>query len=354
MNWSRDLIEEHLIVRPSDQKVANLLNDIKQKYLEEKGESIPLSEIEVSAYTQFYMPTNARKFDFLWNQLPEKVKNEIIELPFIDFGCGPGTYTWPAIDCGIKGPFFGIDSNQHMIKQARLLGEGLFPDADVSFNLSEKGIDIDAPKTLLFGNAVNEMGVALTLKWIEKLNPKFVIFIEPGTSKVFKEILKMREELKDRKYQVHYPCASLEISCPVVGRIIGTGDNEREDWCHQVLREVPHSSIERIGQMAKMDRKVQPYIAHVYELDGTNKREVQTARFVRFMNESKHSFVWEVCLLDGDSQEIVEFEIIKKTMDKKAVKEFKKLSIGHEVSYDLIKDVAANKKRVSVKLLNGN
>ncbi|MBK25026.1 MAG: hypothetical protein CME70_13595 [Halobacteriovorax sp.] len=354
MDWSRDLIEEHLLLRPSDQKVANVLNDIKQKYLEEKGESVPLNEIEVSAYTQFYMPTNARKFNFLWNQLPDQVKNEIKEIPFVDFGCGPGTYTWPAIELGIKGPFYGIDSNKDMVKQARKLSEGLFPDADVSFSHSEKGIDLDAPKTLLFGNAVNEMGVALTLKWIEKLNPRFLIFIEPGTSKVFKEILKMREELKERKYQVHYPCASLELECPVKNRRIGTGDNERDDWCHQVLREVPHPSIERLGQMAKMDRKVQPYIAHVYELDGVNKRAQKTARFVRFLNESKHSFSWEVCLFENDQQEIVEFEIIKKSMDKKTVKEFKKLSIGHEVSYDLIKDVAANKKRVSVKLLNGN
>lgn len=351
MHWTRDLIEEHLIERPSDQKVANLLNDIKTKYLEEKGESVPLNQQEVSAYTQFYMPTNSRKFDFVWKQLPEQVRADISKLPFVDFGCGPGTYTWAAISAGIKGPFYGIDSNQHMIKQARRLAEGLFPNADVSFNVSEKGISIDEDKTLLFGNAVNEMGVSQTIQWIEKLNPRFIIFIEPGTSKVFKEMLNLRKDLAERSFQIHYPCASLEFDCPAAGRILGTGDKQKEDWCHQVLREVPHPSIERIGQMARMDRKVQPYMSHVYELDGNNQRSEGTARFVRFLTESKFAFNWEVCLIRNGIQTIVEFEVLKKNMNKRAQKEFKKLSIGHEVEYTLIKNVSEEKLRVSVSVL---
>lgn len=348
MHWTRELIEDHLIERPSDQKVANLLNDIKAKYLQEKGESVALSKQEISAYTQFYMPTNSRKFDFVWGQLPETVKEEIKKLPFVDFGCGPGTYTWPAINHGIAGPFYGIDSNKDMIAQARRLGEGLFPEADVSFDLSDKQIDFDAPKTLLFGNAVNEMGVTETLKWIERLNPRFVIFIEPGTSKVFKDILKLRQVLTEHKFQVHYPCASGEVACPVEGRI---RDEDKEDWCHQVLREVHHPSIERIGQMARMDRKVQPYIAHVYELDGKSHREEGTARFVRFLSESKFAFNWEVCLFKDEVQSVIEFEIPKKSLDKKTQKKFKKISIGHEVKYSLIKEVSDSKMRVTIELL---
>lgn len=344
MHWDLETIEDYLIERPSDQKVASLLNQIKEKYIQERGESISLNQQEVAAYTMFYMPTNARKFNFLWGQLPEEIKNEIKELPFLDIGCGPGTYTWPAIAEGIKGPFFGIDSNTKMITQARRLAEGLFPDVEASFSTSEKGIDFDAPKTILFGNALNEMGVAMAMHQIERFNAQFVIFIEPGTSTVFDLMRKVRHEMNERKFEVLYPCASLEYECP-----IKTGD-----WCHQVLREVPDSSIERLGQIAKMDRKVQPYIAHVYKLDGKNHRKDKTARFVRFITESKHAFIWEVCLLKDGLQNIVEFEILKKTMDKKTQKEFKKLSIGHEVSYDLIKEMAENKFRVSVELLNGN
>lgn len=347
MHWSRGLIEEHLIERPSDQKVANLLNDIKNRYLEEKGESIPLNAKEVSAYTQFYMPTNARKFDFVWNQLPEDVRNKISELSFVDFGCGPGTYTWSAVSAGIKGPFYGIDSNQHMVKQARRLAEGLFPGKDISFDVSDKSIPKDEGKTLLFGNTVNEIGIAQTMQWIDRINPTFIIFIEPGTTKVFKEMLKVRKELAERSFQVHYPCASLDFECPADGRMVG----ENEDWCHQVLREVPHPSIERIGQMAKMDRKVQPYMAHVFELDGQASRSLDNARFVRFLGESKFAFNWEVCLVRDGIQSIIEFEILKKTMKKRQQKEFKKLSIGHEVEYSIIKNISDHKMRVDVKIL---
>ena len=352
MHWTREQIEEFLIKRPSDQKVANLLNQIKAKYLEEKGESVSLTEEEVSAYTQFYMPTNSRKFEFVWEQLDPLVKEEISRLPFVDFGCGPGTYLWAAASVGIKGPFYGVDSSQPMLTQAKALGEGLFPDLDFNFTVTDKDIPFDDPKTLLFGNAVNELGVSQTLKIIERINPKFLIFIEPGTSKVFKEILALRAELKERTFEVHYPCASLEHACPVEGRI----KEDREDWCHQVLREVPHPSIERIGQMAKMDRKVQPYIAHVYELGGSNRRAESTARFVRFLNESKFAFNWEVCLIINGKQAIFEFEIPKKNLDKRTQKLFKKLSIGHEMTYSVLKNLKDNKIRAEVELrgIDGN
>jgi ribosomal protein RSM22 (predicted rRNA methylase) len=352
MHWTREQIEEFLIKRPSDQKVANLLNQIKTKYLEEKGESIALSEEEVSAYTQFYMPTNSRKFEFIWQQLDLKIKEEMITLPIVDFGCGPGTYLWAAASVGFRGPFYGVDSSAPMLKQAKALGKGLFPDLNFDFTVTDKDIPFDDPKTLLFGNAVNELGVSQTLKIIERINPKFIILIEPGTSKVFKEILKLRSGLKDRTFEVHYPCASLKHSCPVEGRI----KDEREDWCHQVLREVPHPSIERIGQMARMDRKVQPYIGHVYEFEGRNSRDDLTARFVRFLTESKFAFNWEVCLVNDGEQSIFEFEIPKKVLDKKTQKLFKKISIGHEMTYSVLKILKDDKMRVKVELkgLDGN
>ncbi len=352
MHWTREIIEEFLIKRPSDMKVANLLNQIKAKYLEEKGESVSLTEEEISAYTQFYMPTNSKKFEFIWQQLDPKIKEDISSLPLVDFGCGPGTYLWAAASVGIKGPFYGIDSSGPMLAQAKALGAGLFPKLDLKFSVTDKDIPFDEPKTLLFGNAINELGVSQALKIIERINPKYLIFIEPGTSKVFKEILKLRAGLKEMTFEVHYPCASLEHACPVEGRI----KDDREDWCHQVLREVPHPSIERIGQMAKMDRKVQPYIGHVYELAGTNLREESTARFVRFLNESKFAFNWEVCLVIDGKQSIFEFEIPKKNLDKKTQKLFKKLSIGHEMTYSVLKVLKENRLRASVELrgLDGN
>lgn len=344
MHWSIDQFEDYLIERPSDHKVAQLLNSIKERYLAAKGEEVLLNQQEVAAYTKFYMPTNARKFDFLWSQLDPALKEKISKLPWVDFGCGPGTFIWPAVSAGVKGPFYGIDSNPHMLKQAKRLGEGLFPKATFNFSSSDEEVPFDEEKTLIFGNAVNEMGIAETLKWVERINPKFIIFIEPGTSKVFKELLELRASLKAQSFEIHYPCCAIEYECPI-------SKKAEADWCHQVLREVPHPSIERIGQIAKMDRKIQPYIAHVYELDGKNLRDTQSARFVRFLNESKYSFNWEVCLNDNGTQSLVEFEIPKKDLKKRKQKKFKKLSVGHEVKYTLIKKIGPNRQRVSVEVV---
>jgi hypothetical protein len=47
----------------------------------------------VSAYYQFYLPTNVLKFEELLKRIPREIIDDILKSDFIDFGCGPGTFT---------------------------------------------------------------------------------------------------------------------------------------------------------------------------------------------------------------------------------------------------------------------
>tara|TARA_Y100000780_G_scaffold159130_1_gene144195 strand:+ start:75438 stop:76544 length:1107 start_codon:yes stop_codon:yes gene_type:complete len=342
-----------------DRKIATILEKIKVMYtIDRKGlPSKKWTRTEVSAYSAFYLTTNVAKLTWLFDQLPRELKEELRHCDIIDFGTGPGTYLLAFLryfEGEVTGDLMGVDKEELMLEQAQKLTRGLYPKASLEFFQHIPPPHNDQNKRLLiFGNSLNELSDHEVIGIIERASADYILFIEPGTPVVYDQMMKIRDHFKTTKGQVLFPCPSLDLACPVKVRL-EKEDKYKDDWCHQVWRGTHDQSIERLGQLAKIDRKVMPMITHLY---ASNKERVlddsyTKARFIRFLNESKHAFLWEVCLLENSEQKICQFEIPKKTMSKKEAKEFKKLSVGASFDYEQLKEINDHHYRVKVNILS--
>ena len=346
-----DEIRPHLLEpQLSDRRLASYLDKIKVMYtIDRKG--LPTkkwSRAEVSAYSSFYMTTNAAKFEWLMDQLPESVKDDLSECDVVDFGTGPGTYLLAFaqyFNDDYNGRFIGVDKEPLMIEQAQKVVDGLYPKIPKTFYEYLPAFGPSDKRLLIFGNSCNEMSVREINEVIQKVTPSHILFIEPGTPVVYDQMMTLREKFKENNYHCVYPCPSIKMDCPIKKRI----DSGQEDWCHQVWRGTHDANVERLGQMAKIDRKAMAMIAHLYTLKDYDI-ELPSARFVRYLNESKHAFTWEVCLKQEDELSICQFEVPKKTLSKQETKEMKKIGVGVHFKYELIKKISDNHLRVKISL----
>ncbi len=297
----------------------------------------------VSAYTLFYLPSNMPKLNFVFDMLSEELLEDIRNSRVVDLGTGPGTFAF-ALDEYFDGDITvtGVDSSALMIEQATRINTTLYQNKRINFSRSFPEDFIG--ETLILGHSLNEMGLNALMKIIGEYDPRNLIIIEPGTSDVFKLVVKLRSAMNDLGYSCAYPCANIKSSCPVAKK----SEHGQEDWCHQVLRMTHDSEFERLSQIVKLDRKVMPLIAHVYTksiIKNTHK-----ARMIRFLRESKFSFDWEVCFERGDRLITGTFEILKKSLPKKEIKNMQKISVGIDFDYTIVKELSENHFRVEVIL----
>jgi hypothetical protein len=183
------------------------------------------------------------------------------------------------------------------------------------------------------------------LEVINKVNPTHLLFLEPGVPTVFDELMAVRDKLKEQGYSCFYPCPSME-TCPIVKNSEELG---QDDWCHQVWRGTHEPEVEHLGQLAKIDRKAMAFIGHLYVLDSPVENK-SSARFIRFINDTKHSFDWEICRPGEEGLEKAYLEIPKKILSKKEAKEMKKISVGVNFDYEI--DKVLGNGKIRVKTLN--
>lgn len=329
MNYEHIL--QNLLTPLSETQLVSELKKISTNFTSKRdkiGEYVVSKEM-VSAYTCFYLPTNIPKFDFLMEQLPEGIRKRIGELDFLDVGTGPGTYLVAHNQYFQNGKkLYGLDSSELMLEQAKkLLGERV----SLSLNLPSDFKD----GVLFFGNSLNEMNHEKGLELVKKTDPEIVLLIEPGTKESFSEVFSFRKALLEKGFGVVYPCPEPQKSCPAMG----------EEWCHQVLRTVHGHELERLSQLISLDRKAMPMIAHCYVKN--HEAKSHRALFYRFLKETKHSFDWQVCLEGSD--ELVIFEIPKRGMKKKEIKEFASKSVGEAFDFEIEKELGQNRFRVKLK-----
>jgi hypothetical protein len=293
-----------------------------------------LDEKLVSAYAAFYLPTNIPKLKFLFDQLAPAIKDDIFKREFIDIGSGPGTfaYAFRSLRTIDGAPIHCIDSSIFMQAQSKKIMNGFYPKQEVLFQKNYSLKNEDA--TLFFGNSINEMGVALAGKMIKAISPEYVMWIEPGTSELFLDLKTLRSELT-ANYDIVYPCPSGDL-CP-------------NSWCHQVLRTTFHPEIERISQLVELNRKTLPLVAHLYrKKKAPLKEQLQTALTVQYLNETKFSFLYDVCISENGQNKIMTFEFLKKFMSTAIIKHFKNSNIGERIEYQVEKKLE-NVWRVRVK-----
>lgn len=273
-----------------------------------------------SAYAAFYLTTNIPKLQSVFKWLPAEWLEELKKSIFVDIGSGPGTFSlaWKE---WVGEEFVGVqqvETSSLMRQQALKLWEGMYPQ-DKLFQYSSPQ---EAPGSfLLFGHSANEMGHKEALRYIDKVKPDHILFIEPGTKSFFPEMLKIRQGLIEWGFHILFPCPS-ENTCPM--------SNSSNDWCHQFIHVRQSPDVERLSQMMKLDRKLLPLTVQAYSRTFNQKKR---ERIVRVFPSTKFSFEWDVCL--GDR--IEHFQVMKKSFNKKTQKELDEVLSGDSIETELEK-----------------
>lgn len=337
---------KELLLNPNlaESQLIKLIKEMSEAFTTNRdkiGEYV-MSEDSVSAYASFYLPTNIPKLSFIMDQVPESVRKDFERASFIDFGSGPGTYSLALLEQfpEFKGELHLVDKSELMLKQAKKFIDGLYPDQERVNYHSTLPTSIEGEvRVLFFGHSMNEIGASDTIRMIRKLNPDYVFIIEPGTKDVFTNAIKIRRKMVSQEYNMVYPCASMD-KCPM--------EKRPGDWCHGVINMVHSHELERLSQLLSLDRKAMPFIGHLYSLKALEKRAGEHARLVQVIDETKFSFELGVCHGQNGKLEYQRLELMKKSMNKKAVKEFKKINRGVEIEYEVLKELPEGKLRVGL------
>ena len=318
MKINLEIIRPHLLNPTiSEKDVIKNIIEISQKFTKNRKQIVDYVEDEdlISSYALFYLPTNVPKFEFVFSKLDFDLQKIILNNTFIDVGCGPGTYSYALSQLGHVNENICVDRSSLMLKQAQKILTNSFNHKNFKFqtNLTEKIPNA----TLFFGNSINEMGVQNAIDLVNIVSPEVVMFIEPGTSELFNELKKMRTWLLE-EYDIIYPCPG-NGKCP-------------NDWCHQVLRMTHELDVERLSQLVSLDRKIMPMTAHVYVKKKNVKARTDLIT-VRFLIETKFSFIYEACENVNEINQLIKIEILKKHLTKEQEREFKNANIGERLKF---------------------
>ncbi len=290
-----------------------------------------------SAYVAFYLTTNMPKFEAVLKWMPELWIEELKNSTFVDLGAGPGTFSIAFREwVGRPVDVIQIESSPLMKEQARLLWKGLYPGEDLKQTL-ESDIKNKENLFLLFGHSANEMGAEAALKYIRQLNPKHILFIEPGTKEFFPEMLKIRSELIKDGFEILFPC-STSLDCGL--------KNSQTDWCHQFVHVRHSEEVERITQMARRDRRLLPLTVQAFSRQTFTKHK---ARIIRVFPETKFSFEWDVC----EDNVIKHYQVMKRGLSKESLNNLSSALAGVSIEAEYEKMIE-NSVRVRVKFLNNH
>lgn len=315
----------------SDEDLVRATSELSKLYVLQR-EQLGLKELTprlASAYLYLYFTSNIPKLFKLLNYLPKSLVEKIAALPWMDFGSGPGTYTlaWYAWLSAQKYSFPSqsllIEKDPAMISIANKVLDQFLPHEEilVTSNIEQKKIQ-DA--TLFFGHSCNEVSLDELLLLIKDTNPKFLLFLEPGTPEVFNKMLNIRSHLLSRGYRIHYPCLQ-QKPCPM---------KNQTNWCHQYLHLRFSPSVDRLTQLTNLRRQHSAVIFHVYEKEDSTpviKKDLSIYRIIQGPEQNKGAWMWQVC---NERGELVWFESLTRQYSKEQLKELEQ-KIPGEIFFEV-------------------
>lgn len=308
----------------SEADLLKAIEEISLKFTRERDKiSDYLSDPRlVSAYTAFYLVTNLPKLTEVLKWMPSEWVKALKNCDFVDLGAGPGTFSLAWKEYGGNGNFYQIETSKLMKEQGEKIWQGLYPD---KLNQASRWEwQSNHSKFLLFGHSANEMDSDVITGYIEKINPDHILFIEPGTKSFFPKMLKIRDYLLANHFNVLYPCPQ-PLACPM--------RHSDKDWCHQFIHVKQDPEIERISQMAKLDRKLLPLTVHAYSK--TFSYQNPEERLVRVLPETKFSHEWEVC----HNNELEHYQLMKRELSKSQSKAMSSILAGEAIETEVIKNL---------------
>lgn len=199
------------------------------------------SELVAKAYALYYMTANLPKLWMILNKSQEWQRNiscDITELT--EFGCGPGTFLWSYLFYIAKNnpdqlkkivKIRGIDHSQENLNVAQRLFKELIKHQEFShikaeFKFAEWPTAIDDLSGIsqdhhlsIFGNSLIESTDHLID--LKELKINNLLILEPGTHKHFQRLRRVRDQLVENNYTIHFPCPG-GGKCPM----------SDENWCH--------------------------------------------------------------------------------------------------------------------------
>jgi hypothetical protein len=93
-------------------------------------------------------------------------------------------------------------------------------------------------------------------------------------------------------------------------------------------------------------------VGHIYQKKSMQLSLIsKKATIIQFLNETKFSFNYDVCLNEDGQNQIVTFEILKKDMSKDQIKFYKNSNVGNIIEYEILKKLATIWR---VKIITGD
>ena len=301
----------------SENKVSNIIENaqtISNRYRKNdgKGKRLLTNESEAVSYVISRMPATYAAVYSVFKQILANYNEKMTSL--LDVGAGTGAGTWAVNEIENMSQITCLEIEKSMSN----IGKKLMKNTALD-NVQWKSYDIlqdeivEKADIVLTSYMINELSEQEREKAVLKLwqaTDKLMVVIEPGTPEGFKNILNIRNLIKEQGGYIVAPCCCND-ECPI----------KENDWCAFYAR-VARSSIHRQakgGNLGYEDEKFS-YIAF-----SKMPVEITGERILRHPQINSGFVKVKLCTADG---------IQEKTYSKKdgeIYKKIKKLDAGEKI-----------------------
>ncbi len=208
-----------MVTALSPTELKDAYQDLSRRYHDSSFQAGVRSLKEAQAYVYARLPATYAVVKSVLQKLPP----DFTPRHLVDFGSGPGTATWAAleyfnsleiIDCVEQDPWMIQMLNQlQALKNAPLT---VHRQDLITFPLKES-MDLG-----IFCYSLNELPLPKQIQYLNRLTSfQFLVLIFPGTPSHFSALRELRHQFINTGWFIHAPCTH-QMSCPITGN----------DWCH--------------------------------------------------------------------------------------------------------------------------
>lgn len=194
------------------------------------GEKYILSKEDALCYAFFRMPSTTAVITRCLSFIP---RNEY-GLTLLDLGSGTGASAFALLNSELEvAKLTAVEESKHMLDVFNELNDGIdypFNVEQINKDFVKENLDLYKSDIVLASFSMNELNSKDRIAFLDKLwalANKYILIIEPGTPKAFKEMMSYKEYFLSKGGRILAPCMS--DACPII-------KEELNDWCHFSVR----------------------------------------------------------------------------------------------------------------------
>lgn len=279
---------ENMTTALSPLQLKEAYHALSKRYQQSPRQSGVKSKEEAQAYTYARLPaTYAVAYEVL-QKLPDSFHPRSV----VDFGSGPGTAAWAAlelfdgletIECVENDPWMlSMLAYFQEIKQAPLtIHRRDFTSAsgDIKGDLA------------IFCYSLNELKSSQQQHLMENLeNFTYVVLIFPGTPSHFADLKELRSQLISMGWTIQAPCPH-QLACPM----------EKDDWCH-FSKRLPRLSSHRLIKDADLNFEDEKYSYLIVSKDSLVPH--QQGRIIKRPLKRSGHVLLDICKKNGHLERV--------------------------------------------------